>query len=155
MLKKALTKDQALQQAKHFCSYRERCHSEVVDKLYGLGVWKQAHDEILAILIQENYLNEERFAKSFAGGHFRQKKWGRIKIKRALQQKKVSPYCIKIGLNEIEEEQYLAVLEKLVTEKWVSLQGEKNRFIKLRKTTDFALQKGYEPQLIQMFVQKI
>lgn len=155
MLKKALTKDQALQQAKHFCSYRERCHSEVVDKLYELGVWKQAHDEILATLIEENYLNEERFAKSFAGGHFRQKKWGRIKIKRALQQKKVSPYCIKIGLNEIEEEPYLAVLEKLVTEKWVSLKSEKNRFVKLRKTTDFALQKGYEPELIQLFLQKI
>ncbi|MCH5716048.1 regulatory protein RecX [Niabella hibiscisoli] len=66
--KQHLTKEQALQKLRHYCAYAERCHSDVVSKLYDLGVWKKEHDEIISTLIEENYLNEERFAKSFAGG---------------------------------------------------------------------------------------
>ena len=95
LYKKYLTKEQALQKIKHYCAYQERCHNEVKEKLYNLGVWKKEHDEIIATLIEENYLNEERFAIAFAGGRFRIKKWGRVKIKYELKQKQVSDYCIK------------------------------------------------------------
>ena len=71
MYKKHLTKEQALQKLKHYCAYQERCHSEVKEKLFNLGVWKKEHDEIISTLIEENYLNEERFAVAYAGGHFR------------------------------------------------------------------------------------
>ncbi|MBP6234345.1 MAG: RecX family transcriptional regulator, partial [Chitinophagaceae bacterium] len=98
MYKKYLTKEQALQKLKHYCAYQERCHSEVKEKLYQLGVWKKEHDEIIASLIEENYLNEERFAVAYAGGHFRIKQWGRIKIKYELKQKQVSEYSIKKAL---------------------------------------------------------
>ena len=73
LYKKSLTKEQALQKLKHYCAYQERCHSEVTEKLYSLGVWKKEHDEIISTLIEENYLNEERFAIAFAGGKFRVK----------------------------------------------------------------------------------
>jgi len=112
MYKKYLTKEQALQKLKHYCAYQERCHSEVKEKLYQLGVWKKEHDEIIASLIEENYLNEERFAVAYAGGHFRIKQWGRIKIKYELKQKQVSEYSIKKALKQIEDEEYGKVLEK-------------------------------------------
>ena len=98
MQKTYLTKEQALQKLKHYCGYQERCHSEVISKLYDLGVYKNEHDEILSTLIQENYLNEERFAIQFVGGKFRLKHWGKIKIKYELKSKQISEYCIKKAL---------------------------------------------------------
>lgn len=124
MYKKYLTKEQALQKLKHYCAYQERCHSEVKEKLYQLGVWKKEHDEIIASLIEENYLNEERFAVAYAGGHFRIKQWGRIKIKYELKQKQVSEYSIKKALKQIEDEEYGKVLEKLAREKYAALKKE-------------------------------
>lgn len=122
--KKILTKEQALQKLKQYCAYQERCHREVKEKLYALGVWKRDHDEIIATLIEENYLNEERFAIAYAGGKFRIKGWGRIKIKYELKQKQVSEYCIKKALKQIDESDYIAKLTKLATEKYQSLKGE-------------------------------
>jgi regulatory protein len=149
MYKKYLTKEQAIQKLKHFCGYQERCHSEVKEKLYSLGVSKSEHDEIISTLIEENYLNEERFAIAFAGGKFRVKQWGRVKIKYELKQKQVSEYNIKRAMKEIDETAYYDTLQKLFEEKWNSLKGEKNRFIKLTKTRDYLLQKGYEGELVK------
>lgn len=146
--KQTLTKEQALQKLRHYCAYAERCHSDVVSKLYDLNVWKKEHDDILASLIEDNYLNEERFAKSFAGGHFRTKQWGRHKIVQALQQRGVSPYCIKSGLKEIEDADYRDTAQKLFDQKWAQLRGTPNRFVKMKKASDYLLQKGYETQLV-------
>ena len=153
--KKYLTKEQALQKAKHYCGYQERSHSEVKDKLYSLGLHKQQVEECLSQLIEENYLNEERFAQQFAGGKFRMKQWGRVKIIYELKQKQVSGYCIKKGLREIAEEDYLATLQKLAEEKWLLLKTEKNLFVKLRKTQDYLMQKGYEHDLVKQALQKV
>jgi regulatory protein len=147
LYKKQLTKEQALQKLKHYCAYQERSHSEVKEKLYALGVWKKDHDEIIASLIEENYLNEERFAIAFAGGRFRVKQWGRVKIKYELKQKQVSEYCIKKALKQIEEEDYLRTLGKLAREKYSALKSEQ-WIIRKKKTTDYLLGKGFEPNLI-------
>jgi regulatory protein len=152
MYKKYLTKEQALQKLKQYCAYQERCHSEVKGKLYELGVYKKEHDEIIAALIEENYLNEERFAIAFAGGKFRIKQWGRVKIKYELKQKQVSEYCIKKALAVIAEEEYLKTLEKLAEEKRKTLKSEKNIFIKKRKLQDYLLQKGFETNLVREVV---
>ena len=155
VFKKYLTKEQALQKAKHYCGYQERCHKEVKEKLYSLGLYKQQVEECLSQLIEENYLNEERFAQQFAGGKFRMKQWGRVKIKYELKQKQVSEYCIKKGLKEIDEADYAKTIEKLAMEKWETIGSEKNVFIKLRKTQDYLLQKGYEHELIKQILQKL
>jgi regulatory protein len=148
MFKKYLTKEEALQKAKHYCAYQERCHSEVKEKLYGFGLWKNDVEDLLSTLIEEDYLNEERFAIQFAGGRFRLKQWGRVKIKYELKQKKVSEYLIKKALKEIDEDDYLKTLKKLFEQKKKQLSAEKNIFIKKRKLQDFLMQKGYELQLI-------
>ncbi len=148
MSQNRIPKEQALQKLKHYCAYQERCHKEVRDKLYALGQWKNEVDEITAQLIEEGYLNEERFAIQFAGGRFRIKQWGRKKIEIALREKQVSAYCIKKAMKQIDDDDYMATLQKLATDKWITLKSEKNIFIKMRKCRDYLLQKGYEYELI-------
>ena len=140
---KYLTKEQALQKLKHYCTYQERSHYEVKQKLYELGVRTNDHDEIIASLIDEDYLNEERFAIQFAGGKFRMKQWGKKKILYALREKKVSDYSIKKALAEINEDDYLVVLKKLAEEKYNLLKNEQPMDRK-KKTIDYLIQKGYE-----------
>jgi regulatory protein len=149
LIRKQLSKEQALQKLKHYCGYQERSHSEVKEKLYSLGVWKKDHDEIMAALIEENYLNEERFALAFAGGKFRMKQWGRVKIKYELKQRQVSEYSIKKALKQIDEEEYMASLKKLAENRYASLKGDQY-LVRKKKTIDYLMQKGYEPGLIQI-----
>jgi len=147
MFNKLLTKEQALQKLRHYCGYQERCHSEVRDKLYDLGVNKKDHDEIISLLIEGGHLNEERFAIAFARGKFRLKQWGRIKIKYELKQKQVSEYCINKALNQIDENEYREVMNKLATEKYELLKKEQ-QMIRKKKIIDFLAAKGYEHDLI-------
>jgi regulatory protein len=154
LYKMQLTKEQALQKLKHYCGYQERCHSEVKEKLYNLGVWKKEHDEIIATLIEEGYLNEERFAIAFAGGRFRMKQWGRVKIKYELKQKQVSDYSIKKALGQIDEEQYMATLKKLAAEKYAALKSEQ-WLARKKKMADYLQQKGYELNLINGVIDAI
>ena len=144
----AFSREKAFQKIKHYCAYQERSHREVKEKLYSFGLWKKDVEPILSQLIEENYLNEERFAQQFAGGKFRMKHWGKIKIQYELRQQQVSEYCIRKALASIREEDYQKTFEKLANQKLTSLKGEKNLFIKKRKLQDFLLQKGYEPLLV-------
>jgi regulatory protein len=153
LYKKQFTKEQALQKLKHYCAYQERCHSEVKEKLYSLGVWKKDRDEIISTLIEENYLNEERFAIAFAGGRFRIKQWGRVKIKYELKQKQVSDYSIKKALKQVDEKEYVRTLEKLLEKKQASLKKEQP-VIRKRKTMDYLLQRGFEADLINKMMGK-
>ena len=147
MQKKYLTKEQALQKLKQYCAYQERSHSEVKQKLWDLGVWRSEHDGIIASLIEDDYLNEERFAKSFAGGKFRMKDWGRKKIYYGLKEKGVGEYLIKQAMKEINEETYHKTLSDLAEKKYALLKGEQY-LVRKKKTMDYLLQKGYEPNLI-------
>ncbi|MBA4196848.1 MAG: RecX family transcriptional regulator [Chitinophaga sp.] len=154
MFKQKLTPEQALQKARHYCAYQERSHFEVKEKLYGFGLYKTEVEQLLSNLIEEDYLNEERFAKQFAGGRFRLKHWGRVKIEYELKQKKVSVYNIKKAIKEIEEDEYLAVLKSLAEKKWNSLKAEQylNR---IAKTTHYLLQKGFEQGLISNAIKEL
>lgn len=147
MQKKFLTKEQALQKLKHYCAYQERSHSEVQQKLWDLGVRRADHDEIISTLIEEDYVNEERFAKAFAGGKFRMKDWGRKKIYYALKEKKVSEYNIKKAMKEIDDEEYKKLLKGLAQKKYESLKAEQY-LVRKKKTIDYLMQKGYEPDLV-------
>jgi regulatory protein len=148
MYKKQLTKEQALQKLKHYCGYQERCHSEVKEKLYNLGVRRSDHDEITASLIEQGYLNEERFAIAFASGKFKIKQWGRVKIKYELKQKQVSDYSIRQALKQIDDEEYSKVLKELAEEKYLSLKNEQY-LIRKKKTMDYLMQRGFEWELVK------
>jgi len=154
MKKVRIGKEQAIQRIRHYCAYQERAQQEVRDKLYELGMTKDEVEEIMSDLIAENFLNEERFAVQFAGGHFRIKGWGKVKIQHALQQKRVSSYNIKIGLKAIDGDAYLKTLEQLATKKWNSLKGERG-LNRMAKTYAFLQQRGFEPILYQPIVQQL
>lgn len=154
MQKKYLTKEQALMKLKQYCAYQERSHSEVQQKLWDLGVHKSEHDEITAALISEDYLNEERFAKAFAGGKFRMKDWGRKKIYYALREKGVSEYSIKKAMKEIDDEDYLQTAKELAQKKYDSLKGEQY-LVRRKKTTDYLLSKGYESSLVSQMLKEL
>ena len=143
------TPQQALPKIKQFCAYQERCHSEIKIKLYEFGLSNHEAEETISKLIEENFLNEERFAIQFAGGKFRIKQWGRVKIKYELKKKNISEYCIKKGLSGINDSDYLATLSKLAEVKYQSLKNEKNPFAKKKKLQDHLRLKGYELDLIQ------
>lgn len=155
MNNKYYSKEEALQKAKQYCAYQERCHSEVKEKLYSFGMNKKEVDELLSELISENYLNEERFATLYAGGKFRIKQWGRVKIKYSLKQKQVSPYCINKALAAIDEDDYDRTMAKLFEQKLKTLKSEKNIFIKKRKIQDHLMQKGFETDLIRKLIASV
>ena len=154
MKKIRVGKEQAILSIRHFCAYQERAQQEVRDKLYELGMTMPEVEEIIANLISENFLNEERFAISFAGGHFRIKGWGKLKINHALYQKKVSNFNIKMALQSIDQDDYLAKLLELANKKWNSLKGERG-LSRMAKTHAFLYQRGFEPALIQPILQKL
>lgn len=149
-----LTPAMALQKAKHYCAWQERSHTAVKEKLYGFGLRKTDVEVILTTLIEENYLNEERFARLFAGGKFRQKKWGRVKIVYELKLQKVSSYNINKALEEIDEDVYQKCLLALAKKKWTSI-ANNLPLVKKARTTSYLLQKGYEPALIQQVIVQI
>lgn len=148
------TPEQALQKLKHFCAYQERCHSEVIDKLYKLGVRSREHDALLAALIEEDYLNEERFAIAFAGGKWRIKHWGRERITWELKQKKISDYCIRKALKQIDAEEYTRVIKQLAEKKYSELKNEQH-LVRKKKTADYLRTKGFESGLIAEVVREL
>jgi regulatory protein len=154
MKKTSVGKEQAILSIRHFCAYQERAQQEVRDKLYELGMSKPEVEEILSDLISENFLNEERFAISYAGGHFRIKGWGKLKINHALYQKRVSAYNIKKALQAINRGDYEAKLNELATKKWNSLKRD-TLLSRKAKTYAFLHQRGFEPALIQPIIQKL
>lgn len=155
MYKQSFTPDQALPKAKHYCAYQERCHSEVEEKLNNYGLNKKEVNEIIAQLIEENYLNEERFAIHFAGGKFRTKQWGRVKIKYELRKKQLSDYCIKKALASIDENEYFKIIQKTADGKLKNLKNEKNILIKKRKLQNYLMQKGFETNLVREIIIKL
>ncbi len=131
-----------------YCVYQERCHQEVVQKLFDYGVYNHEQEQIIVHLITNNFLNEARFAKSFTRGKFNIKHWGKIKIKNALQQKNIGAYLIDVGLKEIDETDYLTILSKEMDKKLNSM-NETDPWKRKKKIVDYLMQKGYEYPLIE------
>ena len=144
---KTYTPSQAMLKAASYCAYQERCYKEVEEKLAEWGVYGTDAGEIMIKLSEQNYLNEERYAKAFVRGKFRIKKWGKVKIKLELKHKKISDYYIKIGLTEIEEDVYSETLVELARKKFDSVK-EKNILAKRNKTALYLISRGFETDLV-------
>ncbi len=144
---KSYTDKEALTKISAFCAYQERTQQEVRDKLYGYGLNKDSVEIIIVKLIQENFINEERFAMAYAGGKFRIKKWGIKKIQEALKQKNISEYCIRQALKEISAKEYRATLQELI-EKRALKEKEKNEYKRKYKIAQYLIAKGYDPEMV-------
>ena len=144
-----------LVKAANFCAYQERTHAEVRERLQKWEVWGDDAEEIITYLITDNFLNEERFAKIFAGSKFRVKQWGRQKIKYELKARKLSEYCIKVGLAEIEDDDYIETLKTILDKKKHELRTEKQSLILKQKLARYAIGKGFESALVWEMIGEI
>ena len=142
-----LTTADALVKLQKYCAYQDRCHQEVRNKLITLGVYGEDLEQVISQLIEENYLNEVRYAQSYVRGKYRIKKWGRHKIKLSLKQKGVTDYCIDKGLAEIDEDIYRQNLMEL-TQQRKNLYEKPLSFQNQQKIKAFLMRKGYELDLI-------
>jgi len=148
MYKKRLTKEQALQKLRFYCRYQQRCQSELKEKLFELGINKKDHDELLAELIRENCVSDEKFAVAFVSGRFKMKQWGRRKIQKGLKEKRVSEEIAQRALQQINKKEYTAILNKLAKERYAFLKNEQY-LVRKKKTMNYLIQKGYEVDLIK------
>ena len=138
---------EAIQKIEYFCSYQERCHEEVVAKLHTMKMESEEIDTIMVHLITENFLNEERFACSFARGKHRIKHWGKIRITNELKFKKITQSLINRALLEINPEEYLNTFHTLAERHWEAIR-ETNALKKRKKLCDYLLRKGFESNLV-------
>lgn len=145
--KKITDPKEALSKAEHYCAYQERAQQEVRDKLYEWGLWPDAVEQTISELISGGFLNEERFAKAYTLGKFRQKGWGKIKIKQGLKLKRVPEVLIKKALALIDGDAYTATLTDILIKKAKTL-PEKDRFKRRYKLQQYAVSRGYESDII-------
>ncbi len=152
--KKRLSPAEAITKIQRYCAYQERSHKEVKTKLFEYGLYASQVDEIISQLITGGFLNEQRFAKAYAGGKFRMKKWGRLKIKNELEFLGLTKNCIQQGLKELEGPDYSKTLKQVIDKKAATLK-EENPFRKRDKVARFAIGKGYEPELVWSLVKEL
>lgn len=148
------TLKEALQKIEHYCAYQERCHDEVISKLKSLKLNSNEIDEIIVHLIEHNFLNETRFACSFARGKHRIKFWGKIRIINELKFRNISQYNINLGLAEITPEEYATTFDTLAQRNWESIR-ESNIQKKRKKCSDFLLRKGFESNLVYKKIKEL
>jgi len=151
--KKKLTPTEALAKIYRYCAYQERSHQEVKKKLFDFGLTADEVNEIVSKLITDGFVNEERFAKAFAGGKFRTKNWGRIKIEKELNAHGLSTRCISSGLKEIVDEDYRKTLQTLL-EKKNKVLSEPDSFVRKDKLAKFAIGRGFEPELVWSLIKE-
>ena len=145
--RKRLTPQQAMIKAQMTCAYQERCQQEMRDKLFDWGLHSEEVESIIADLISNNFLSEERYAKAFAGGKFRIKKWGRVKIRIELKKKKISDYCIRKAMEEIDDREYIKTLKELIEKKGKEIKGLKE-YQRNYKIAQYAASRGFEQDLV-------
>jgi regulatory protein len=144
---KSYTLQEATNKMEHYCAYQERCHKEVRQKLISMKMIPEIVDVVTVHLIENNYLNEERFAKAFVRGKFRIKHWGKGRLSFELKKKDVSKFNINQALTEIEDDEYIDVFNRL-TEKKVETIKESNIYKKRKKFVDYFLYRGWESYLV-------
>ena len=145
--KKTYTLQEATKKLEHYCAYQERCHQEVRQKLETMYMIPEAIDVIIVHLLEHNFLNEERFAKTFVSGKFKIKKWGRRRLSYELKKKDISKVNINQALTTIQEEEYIEVFNDLAEKRLHSIK-EKDKFKKKKKLIDYLLYRGWESHLV-------
>lgn len=145
--KKTYTVAEAKKRLENYCAYQERCHQEVEKKLNEMNMIEASKEVIIVHLIEHNFLNEERFSKSFATGKFRIKKWGKQRIVRELKFRNISDFNIKAALKEISDEDYFNIFNELSNKRLLEIK-EIDKYKKRKKLADYLLYRGWESNLV-------
>lgn len=142
-----LSVKEVIQKLEYYCSYQERCHADVVSKLFDFKLSQDEKDNVMVHLIQNDFLNEERFVLLFAISKLHQKKWGKIRITQELKLRKISSYLILKAVKSLSEEEYEVTFDTLSENFWETI-TEKNKVKKQKKFCDYLLRKGWESNLV-------
>jgi len=145
--KKKPSPEEARAKIRTFCNYRERSHREVKEKLYSMGLYSKEVDQLLVQMMDENLLNEERYARSYARGRFRLKKWGWVKIEQGLRQQGIHQNLLKMAKSEIDEQEYMDMLQSMANKKWAE-HSKDQYMIRKAKVYRFLIGRGFESSLI-------
>lgn len=145
--KKSYTVQEIKSKMEHYCSYQDRCHSDVESKIRSFFIIPQAKEEIIMGLINDGFLNEERFAKSYVRGKFGMNDWGREKIKSGLYRKNISEYLINTAMQEIDESDYTNTIKRLFERKKTIIKA-RNKYEFKQKMIRFLMGKGFEYEII-------
>ena len=154
MNNKDLTNKQIEGKLQYYCSYQDRCHKEVIEKLKTFNIKSNESNEIISNLIKDNYLNESRFSENFVRGKFKIKNWGKVRIVRELKQRNISRYNINLGLKEIDSQEYENKFDEIFKNKLSSLENL-NKTIKKKKIISYLLYRGWESNLIYSKINEI
>jgi regulatory protein len=149
--KSTYTLEEAKRKMEKYCIYQDRCHQEIEKKLREIGMIKQASEVIQLHLMEHDFVNEERFARSFARGKFKIKKWGKKRIVNELKKREVSNYNIEAGLSEIDPIEYENTLDETGRRRFENVR-ETNTLKKRKKVADFLLRKGFESHKVYELV---
>ncbi len=145
--KKTYTLDDATRRMERYCAYQERCHQEVRQKLITMHMIPEAVDLIMVHLLEHNFLNEERFARTYVSGKLKIKNWGRRRLTYELKKKDISETNINLVLAEIEDIDYIDIFNDLAKKKTDSIK-ETDTFKKRKKLIDYLFYKGWESDMI-------
>ncbi len=148
MDKKLFSFQEIKQKLVNYCVYQDRCHFEIEQKMKEFVLIPEAKDEIFMYLIKENYLNEERFTRSYIRGKFYLKHWGKNKIKQHLFQKLITEKLISKCFDEIDPADYTTTCKKLYEDYFSKLSKMKD-YQKKAKTISYMLAKGYEYDVLK------
>lgn len=147
MEKKSYTFDEIKQKLVNYCVYQDRCHAEVEQKMREFLLIDEAKEEIILFLLKENFLNEERFTRSYIRGKFYIKHWGKTKIKINLKQKQISERLINSCFDEIDDADYEKTIRKIFDDYYTKQTGLKE-YQKKTKTIKYLMSKGFEYEKI-------
>jgi regulatory protein len=147
MKSNSLTYEEALYKAASYCSQSEHCISELRNKFEQWGVLESDQEKIIRCLVEEKYLNEQRFAIAYAKDKFRYNKWGKIRIRLELNQKRISKELIEEAIETIDPEEYAATIIRLASEKEKKL-TYRNEYERKGKLYRFLTGKGFEMEAI-------
>ncbi len=151
---KYISKEEGLAKLQKYCTYQDRCHQEVRTKLINLGIYGDNLEEIISELIFDNFLNEERFARSFARGKFRMRRWGRNRIVNELKFRKITDYCVRKAMTEIGDEEYIQILYEVIQKKKKHL-IEKDPFKANNKIARYAISRGFESEFVWQIIKEM
>ncbi len=154
MIKKEISPEKALQKAESYCAYQERSQQEVRDKIYSWGLHQREVENIISHLITNGFLKEERFASAYTSGKFRIKKWGKIKIRLALQNKRVSEPLINKALSSIDDREYKKALKEVIASRSKGIK-EENPLKRKNKIASYAISRGFEPELVWEIISQL
>lgn len=151
--KKFISNEEAYTKITKWCAYQERAQQEVREKLYDYGLSKNDVEQLLTRIISEGFVNEERFAITFANGKLKQLGWGKIKISYALKAKRVSDYCIKKALKSLDEFTYMQVLENAYIKR-SKMEKEKHPLKRKYKLISYLASRGFEQDLVSQVIKE-